>query len=110
MQIESSTLTIVGSVLGFGLALNAYFFKQMVNNLVNVDKGLAVLITKHERTEDDVKKNEETTRHQGKEISKLRDNMHEIKSDFTSLALNLQLSCSKLADSKLVKEKRIKND
>lgn len=79
MQIDIAVVTIGGAITSIGLGVNAYFFKQMVNNLVNVDKGLAVLIAKHERTEEDVKKNQEATEDNCKRISKLKDNIHEIK-------------------------------
>lgn len=102
------TFDLQTTLFTVGLAINAYFLKQLVSNIASVDKGLIVLITKHERTEGDVKKNERKTESQDKEISKLRDNMHEIKTDFTNLALNLQLSCTKLQDKQLMKEKRIK--
>lgn len=109
MKIDPTLLTILGSIITIGLGINAFFFKQMATNLFNVDKGLTVLITKHERTEKDVENNAETTKEQGKEISRMRDNIHDMKSDVTNLALNLQLSCSKLQDKELIKPKRIKN-
>lgn len=97
------------TIFTLGLAINAYFLKQLVNNIASVDKGLIVLITKHERTEGDVKKNERKTEIQAKDISKLRDNVHEMKSDITNLALSLQLSCTKLQNKELIKPKRTKS-
>lgn len=79
MQIDITVVTIGGAITSIGLGVNAYFFKQMVNNLVNVDKGLAVLIAKHERTEKDVKKNQEVTEDNCKNISRLKDKINEIK-------------------------------
>jgi exosome complex RNA-binding protein Rrp4 len=55
MSIE--LLTLLGSIISILLAVNGYFFKELVQSTNDIKLKLSILITKHDNTEDLTKRN-----------------------------------------------------
>lgn len=71
-------LSIVGVFISFALVVNGFFIKQLVSSLTQVEKGLAVLMEKHNGTSDRMKVNEKNIEKVECELVIMRDRMHKL--------------------------------
>ena len=80
----------VGAFISVALVVNGFFIKQMVVNLGNVDKGLAVLVTRHDFNETRIKKNEKDTEKNSDEIFETRKRVHDLVSELNAVLLRVE--------------------
>lgn len=69
MSIE--LLTILGGLISILLAVNGYFFKELVQSTNDIKLKLSILITKHDNTEELTRKNDATITHLGERLHAL---------------------------------------
>ena len=69
---------ILGGFIAILLGVNGYFFKQLVSGTNDIKLQLAILITKHDNTEDLTRKN-------GISIASLNERIHVLEAKLFSL-------------------------
>jgi len=89
-------LSIGSALLSLLLAVNAFFVRQLVSSLAQVEKGLAVLMEKHNGTADRIKVSENTLEKLDDEIVHMRKRLHKVDNDLNQMTLRLELTCGKI--------------
>ena len=75
----TSTITIVGSILGALMALNAFFIKSLVSSINELNLKMTTVTIQHGHTVIDVKDMKLRITAQEQEILKLRDRVHSLE-------------------------------
>jgi len=89
-------LSIGSALLSLLLAVNAFFIRQLVSSLAQVEKGLAVLMEKHNGTSDRIKVSETSIEKLDDEIVQMRKRLHKVGNDLNQITLRLELTCGKV--------------
>jgi hypothetical protein len=71
-------LTVIGAIIGVLLAVNGYFFKELVDSSNQIKLQLSILITKHDNTESITKMN-------AADIVNLREKLHNLEAKIINL-------------------------
>jgi len=84
-------LSICGACLSLLLTVNAFFIRQLVLSIGQVDKGLGILIERHNGTSERIKISEKNIDKLGSEIVEIRKRMHCLGNETNSLKLKMEL-------------------
>jgi len=76
-------ISLVGGFLSIALGANAFLFRQMVSGLTKVEVGLAVLVSKHSDSKEDIAKVESEFYMLAKRVGKLEERVIKLEAELT---------------------------
>ena len=93
MKAESLSLvlSIVGVFISFALIINGFFIKQMISSLSQVEKGLAVLMEKHNGTAQIMNISESRIEKLEGEVISIRKRLHELGNFINGFGIRLDM-------------------
>ena len=96
-------IAFIGGLISLVLFGVGFQIKQMntktesvVKSMIEVDKGLSLLINNNKYTEENVKKNEKSIDKIEDEISDIRKRVHDLGGVINGITYRLKMSCDKL--------------
>lgn len=84
-------LSLCGACLSLLLTVNAFFIRQLVLSIGQVDKGLGVLIERHNGTSERMKVNEKNIEKVDNEVISLRKRLHQNNNDLNKRLLEIEI-------------------